>query len=73
MGWKLGQVNWLPAPGRPVVCRRSGCGEAATDEVVQLCEPHLAAYKAELARVLAEQDAKRQTRPRTSPRRRAAA
>ena len=64
MGWKLGQVNWLPAHGRPIVCRRSGCGEPAADEVVALCEAHLLAYRAELARVLAEAEGKRQARTR---------
>ena len=73
MGLKLGQVNWLPVPGRHEVCRRPGCREPAVVETLALCEAHLAAYRVEVAPVLAEAEGKRQARPRTSPRRRPAA
>ena len=43
--------GYLPCPGRPVVCRRDGCREAATDAVMQLCAGHLAGYQAERTRV----------------------
>jgi WhiB family transcriptional regulator, redox-sensing transcriptional regulator len=32
--------GWLPVPGRPVVCRRGGCAEIATDPKVGLCPAH---------------------------------
>ena len=32
--------RWLPVKGRPVVCRRPGCLQAAVDSVVQLCAGH---------------------------------
>lgn len=55
-------VSWLPVPGRPEVCRRPGCREPAVTETLQLCEEHLAAYRVEVAHVLAEQDARRQAK-----------
>ncbi|HXR22395.1 MAG TPA: hypothetical protein VN786_07565 [Acidimicrobiales bacterium] len=41
------------AQGRPVVRRRQGCAELATDAVVQLCAGHLAAYEHGTARSVA--------------------
>lgn len=58
----MGQVNWLPTPGRPEVCRRKGCREPAVVETLGLCEDHLLAYKAELAPVLAEVERKHPAR-----------
>ncbi len=43
-----------PAQGRPVVCRRQGCAEPATDAVVQLCAGHLAAYEHGTGQALAK-------------------
>jgi len=40
--------------GRPVVCRRQGCAELATDAVVQLCAGHLTAYEHGTGRALAK-------------------
>ena len=52
----MGDVTWLAAPGRPVVCRREGCREPAVVETLALCEAHLIAYKAEVAHVLADME-----------------
>jgi hypothetical protein len=42
-----------PARGRIVTCRRGGCREAATDDMIQLCTIHLANYEHDASRVLA--------------------
>jgi hypothetical protein len=64
MATKLGQVAWLPAPGRYEVCRRESCREPAVVETLALCEAHMLAYKAEVAHVLGEAEAKRRPRAR---------
>jgi hypothetical protein len=43
-----------PAYGRPVVCRRQGCAEPASDAVVQLCAGHRAAYEHGKGQAIAE-------------------
>lgn len=58
MGTIAGEA-WRPCPGRAVVCRRPGCSAPATTEVLALCEDHLLAYKAELAPLLGEVEARR--------------
>lgn len=50
MGLKLGKINWPPAPGRPVVCRRPGCRKPAVVETLALCEAHLTGHRPELER-----------------------
>lgn len=64
MATQLGQVGWLPAPGRYEVCRREGCQEPAVVETLGLCEAHLLTYRAEVAPLLAEAEAKRRPRAR---------
>ena len=55
MNDKLGNVSvTYRAQGRPVVCRRQGCAEPATDAVVQLCAGHLAAYEHGSGRAIAK-------------------
>ncbi|MHB1772035.1 MAG: hypothetical protein ACYCST_09880 [Acidimicrobiales bacterium] len=42
--------GWLPCPGRPIVCRRFGCNEAAADETIRLCPAHFATYESDVER-----------------------
>jgi hypothetical protein len=44
---------YLPCVARSVVCRREGCAELATDDVLCLCAGHLAEYRRRTAPVLA--------------------
>jgi len=45
--------RWLPVPGRVTVCQRTGCHDAALDDVLRLCAQHLDEYRAATASLLA--------------------
>ncbi len=45
--------DWTPYPHRKAICRRYGCSEPVTGDVLGLCPGHLAGYAAEAAHTLA--------------------
>jgi len=46
----INSVEWIPALGRPELCRRGGCQEPAVNDTLRLCAGHARAYVAELPR-----------------------